>query len=298
MKQLRLILSLITNDNDYQREQAAQAEMTARQLGHELRVLYADGDAVTQSNHLLDAIQAKTGKKTDGIIFDPVSQSGLPHVARAAVAAGIGVGVIDLHPTYFPELRKSDSVVVFGIGSDQVGVGRIQGRQLARLLPKGGNVLLIQGPTENLTASQRTQGLLETKPASVNLRRVKGKWSEESGYQVVKASLALATFRDSSIQCVAAQSDVMALGAKRAFEELAQSAQRERWLSLPFLGCDGLPETGQAWVLSNRLTATVIIPPSAAQAIRLMVDALTENKRPPEYSLILPKSFPDLELLK
>ena len=42
----------------------------------------------------------------------------------------------------------------------------------------------------------------------------------------------------------------MAIGARKAFEELPNEADRERWLELPFTGCDGLPKTGQAWVRS------------------------------------------------
>jgi ribose transport system substrate-binding protein len=40
----------------------------------------------------------------------------------------------------------------------------------------------------------------------------------------------------------------MAMGAKKAFQELVDPDTRERWLDVPYIGCDGVPKTGQAWV--------------------------------------------------
>ena len=39
----------------------------------------------------------------------------------------------------------------------------------------------------------------------------------------------------------------IAMGARNAFEEAFNIADRERWLKLPFTGVDDLPEEGQAW---------------------------------------------------
>ncbi len=49
MKKLRFLVSLTTNDNDYQIEQALSAEQMARKLGTEVQIVYADNDAITQS---------------------------------------------------------------------------------------------------------------------------------------------------------------------------------------------------------------------------------------------------------
>jgi ABC-type sugar transport system substrate-binding protein len=298
MKRFKILLGLITSDNDYQREQATQAEATARTLGLDLQIVYAEGDALAQSQQLLDAIQVTQASRPDGIIFDPVSSTGLPHVARAAISAGVAWATIDLKPSYLPELRGFDSSVAFGIGSDQVEVGRIQGRQLARLLPQGGGVLVIQGPSDNITARERLQGLQEAKPGNVSLRILKGRWSKESGHQAVAGYLMLPTARAGDVCAVAAQTDVMALGARRAFEEVTNSLEREKWLALPFLGCDGLPGTGQAWVRAGQLAATIVIPPNAPQAVNVMVAALSKRSRPPEYIVTAPCSYPELSLLE
>ena len=298
MKQLKFLLGLVGNDSEYQRQQALEAETTAKRFGVELQILYAQRDAITQSQQLLNVIQAKAGSKPDALIFEPVSETGLPHVAQAAVAAGISLCVLNLKPEYLLKLRTSSSCIVFGIGADNVEVGRIQGRQLARLVPQGGDALLIQGPSDNVAARQRTQGIQETKPANINLRQLKGKWTEESGYQSVAGFLALSTSRSSNIKCIVSQNDRMAMGAKRAFTEQTAGAEQHRWLSLPFLGCDGLPKCGQAWVPVRKLTATVVVPANPPLAIETFVDALTNGKRPPEYFLTVSESFPDISVLK
>lgn len=58
MTKLNFLVALMTDDNDYQLEQARSAEATAVKLGIDHQILYADNDAVTQSTQLLKAIQA------------------------------------------------------------------------------------------------------------------------------------------------------------------------------------------------------------------------------------------------
>ena len=69
MKKIRILLSLTTNDNDYQIEQAASAEETARKLGVDLQIVYADNDAINQSQQLLKIIQSGTEGRPDAIVF-------------------------------------------------------------------------------------------------------------------------------------------------------------------------------------------------------------------------------------
>jgi ribose transport system substrate-binding protein len=87
------------------------------------------------------------------------------------------------------------------------------------------------------------------------------------------------------------------MGARKAFQELKNEAERERWLKLPFTGCDGLPNTGQSWVRSGLLTATVFVPPNAGQAIEMLVQAVRQKKLPPARALIAPRSIPALDAL-
>jgi ABC-type sugar transport system substrate-binding protein len=298
MKKLRILVSLTTNDNDYQIEQAQSAEQAARKLGVELQIVYADNDAITQSTQILKAIQAEEVQRPNAIVFEPVGGTALPQVARAAATAGIGWAVLNRDASYIPELRRSSPAPFFGVTSDHLEIGRIQGRQFAALLPHGGSILYIQGPAENSAAKERTIGMQETKPANIHCILLRAQWTEESAQRSVRSWLKLSTSQKAAIDLVGAQDDSMAVGGRKAFEELPSESERERWLKLPFTGCDGLPKTGEAWVRSGLLAATVFVPPNTGQAIEMLVDAIRNGKRPPERALTIPVSIPELQALK
>jgi ribose transport system substrate-binding protein len=297
MKSANFVIALTNNDNDYQIEQAAAAEETARRLGVNIQIVYADNDAVLQSTQLLKIIQSGSSPHPDGIIFEPVGGTGLPQVAGAAAAAGIGWVVLNREVEYLAELRKTYRTPLFEITSDHLEVGRIQGRQLAALLPNGGSLLYIQGPTESLAAKQRSIGMHETKPASLQVKVIKGNWTEASAHKAVSAWLRLSTSQQNPCNAIACQDDSMAIGARKAFQELSDGALRERWLGLPYLGCDGMPNTGQEWVKSGLLEATVVIPANTGQALEMLVHALQTGEIPPARTMTVPRSFPELGVL-
>ncbi len=298
MPTLKFLVSLTTDDNDYQIEQAASAEQAARKLGIELRIVYAENDAINQSTQLLKAIQAVENERPDAIIFEPVGGTALPQVARAATAAGIGWAVLNREASYVSELRKTSKVPVFVLTADHVEIGRIQARQCMALLPNGGAALYIQGPSENSAAKERTQGMMEVKPANLHLTMLKGQWTEESALRAVRSWLKLSTSLKTRIDAVAAQDDSMAMGARKAFQELPNEIDRERWAEIPYLGCDGLPKTGQSWVKSGLLRATIYSPPNTGQAIEMLHDALRSNKPTPERAISAATSIPALEALR
>jgi len=107
MKKWRCLVSLTVNDDDYQTEQALATEETARRLGVEVQILYAENDSITQSQQLLTAILSRPDSRPHGIIFEPVGGTALPKCAHAAVPTGIGWVVLNREAPYLPELRKT-----------------------------------------------------------------------------------------------------------------------------------------------------------------------------------------------
>ncbi|MGB6458984.1 MAG: substrate-binding domain-containing protein [Candidatus Acidiferrum sp.] len=297
MPKLKFLVSLTNDDNDYQIEQWESAEKAAHKTGAEAQVIHAQNDAITQSTQILKAVQAPKELRPDAIIFEPVGGTALPQVARAAVSAGMGWVVLNRDASYIEELRKTSSAPIFALSSDHAEIGRIQGRQMAALLRGGGSVLYIQGPSENSAAKERTAGMQETKPANVQITLLKAQWTQESAQKSVRSWLKLTTSQRAAVDLVSAQDDSMAMGARDAFKELANEDERERWLKLPFTGCDGLPKTGQVWVRNGTLAATVFVPPNAGQAIEMLVEALQNRKRPPERVMTAPVSIPALDAL-
>ena len=298
MKKLRILVSLTTNDNDYQIEQAKSAEEMAQRLDLDLQILYAGNDAISQSTQLLRAIQSAPAERPAAIVFEPVGGTALPQVAKAAVTANVGWVILNREASYVAELRRTSKAPIFCVSNDHVEIGRIQARQFAALLPKGGSILYIQGPSENSAAKERAEGMMSSKPANIQVTTLKGQWTEESAQRTVRSWLKLSTSQKAIIDLIGAQDDSMAVGARKAFQEIANESERDRWLKLPFTGCDGLPKTGQAWVRSGLLAATVFAPPNAGQAIEMLVQAFTKGQQQPERALSAPSSIPPIANLK
>ncbi len=295
MKKLKVLLALITQDNDYQREQAVVADATAQRMGMDLQVVYADNDAIVQTKQILAAIHAPAPERPDAVIAEPVG-TGMLAVASAAVNAGIGWVVLNREADYLVPLRQGTSVPVGSVECDNVEVGRIQGRQFAALLPSGGTLLYIEGPATDVT-KQRRAGLDETLPATITVQSGRGKWTEESAYQVVASRLQLAGSAAPTIGVIGCQNDAMAMGARRAVEGLTTAPQRAEWLKIPFTGVDGVPTSGQVWIKDGLLTATVVVPALTGIALDLLAKALAAGTQMPERSLIRPTSHPPVEAL-
>jgi ABC-type sugar transport system substrate-binding protein len=297
-KKLRFLVSLHTRDNDFQMAQAQSAEEMARKLGSEVEIVFAENDAVTQSTQLLKVLQGRAETRPDAILIEPVGSSALPQVAQAACAAGIGWAVLNKKPDYLADLRRTATAPVFAVISDHSEIGRIQGKQFAALLPGGGLVLYIKGPSQSLAARDRELGMMQTKPSNIQLALLKAEWTEKSAARAVRSWLQLATSQASRVKLVAAQDDSMAMGARQAFKEITNEAERSHWLSLPFTGCDGQPGTGQVWVRDKSLAATVHIPPLAGQAMEILAKAMQGRAQPPEQFLTTSRSIPPLESLR
>jgi ribose transport system substrate-binding protein len=295
MSKLNVLVSLITEDNDYQLEQAASAHAAASQLNASVQILYANNDAVLQTQQILQFVQ-EPAKRPDAILVEPVG-TGMPQVAKAAVSSGIAWVVINTDVDYLPQLRHA-MVPVFSVLSDHEEIGKIQGRQIAAILGETGCVLSIEGPAVRNVARMRTKGLMAAKPAGVVLKTLKGDWTQQSGYHAIQSWLALSTSRRMNIGMIACQNDDMANGARRAFEELANMQERDAWLRLPITGCDGVPKAGQTWVRQGRLAATVLSPPLIGDALHMLAAAFEARAQPPERTLVTPSSFPALSELQ
>jgi len=293
MKRLKFLVSLTNNDNDYQQEQAAAAEKAGRRLGVDVTIVHANNDALAQSQHLLHYVQDSGVARPDAIMFEPAGGTAFPQVARAAAAAGIGWVVLNHDVDYIMELRRSFKVPVFALSSDHQEVGKIQGQQFGALLPNGGSLLYIEGPANSLAAKDRTAGMMKTKPANIQVKSMRANWTEESSYKTVSSWLRLRTSQDSHISLVGAQDDSMAMGARKAFSEIVGN-DAARWMKIPFTGCDGMPKTGQAWVRSGTLAATIFIRPNTDLAIEMLVEALKNGTQMPESRMTAPESVPSL----
>jgi ribose transport system substrate-binding protein len=292
MKRLSFVVSLTNNDNDYQQEQAEAAEKAARRLGVDVKIIHANNDALAQSQQLLHYVQDSAVARPDAIMFEPAGGTAFPQVARAAAAAGIGWVILNHEVDYIAELRRTFKVPVFAISSDHQEVGKIQGQQFGALLPNGGSILYIEGPANSSAAKERTAGMNLTKPANIQVKTMRANWTEESAHKTVSSWLRLSTSQESHVDLVGAQDDSMAIGARKAFGEIAES-ERARWMKIPITGCDGMPKTGQAWVRNGTLAATIFIRPNTDLGIEMLVEAF-KGAAIPERKVTASESVPSI----
>jgi len=157
-------------------------------------------------------------------------------------------------------------------------------------------MLYIEGPGNSSAAQKRTAGMGQTKPANIQVKTMRANWTEEGAYRAISSWLRLRTSQETLIDLVGAQDDSMAAGARKAFSEIAVG-QRERWMKIPFTGCDGLPKTGQSWVRSGLLAATIYIRPNTDMALEMLAEAIRTGSKPLERKLIIPESMPSIDEL-
>ena len=295
MKKVRIVVSL-PNDNAYQHEQGLVAKATGEQLGLELQVIQANDDSITQSQQLLEVIQSTPESRPSALLVEPVTATGLRRVAEEAVAAGIGWIISNSDVDYVGQLRKSTKVPVFTVTQGQFEIGRLQGKQLAAILPRGGNALNIEGPSMSSVAVQRHEGMETSKPQNVQLTTLRSKWSEQGACQSVGAWMRLATSRAEKFDLVMGQTHELVLGARKALQTAEDPAQKKKWQEVPYVGI-GISRQVKPLVDSRVLAAAVVSSVTMDLALRLLVRALESQVQPPERSIATVSSLPDLEKL-
>jgi ABC-type sugar transport system substrate-binding protein len=295
MKDLRIVVSL-PNDNAYQHEQGAIARATGGQLGLNVEVLHAHDDAITQSQQILGLVQAPAGKRPTAFIVEPVTANALKRVAEEAVAAGIAWVVSNSEVDYVKPLRAGSKVPVFVVTQGQYEIGRVQGKQIAALLPKGGNVLLIEGPSMSSVTKQRRDGLESARSKDVQIATLRSKFNEESAFQSVAAWLKLATSKAEKYDLVAGQTHELALGARKALLALADEEQKRRWMEKKFLGI-GVANQVKPLVDKRTLAAAVVTSVTMQVAMSLLVRAFDAKTPVPECNIVDVSSYPELDAL-
>jgi len=295
MRDLRIVVSL-PNDNAYQHEQGVIARATGGQLGLNVEVLHAHDDAITQSQQILGLVQAPAGKRPTALIVEPVTANALKRVAEEAVAAGIAWVVSNSEVDYVKALRAGSKVPVFVVTQGQYEIGRVQGKQIAALLAKGGNVLLIEGPSMSSVTKHRREGVESARTKDVQIATLRSKFNEESAFQSVAAWLKLATSKAEKYDLVAGQTHELALGARKALLALADEEQKKKWMEKKFLGI-GVANQVKPLVDKRTLTAAVVTSVTMQVAMSLLVRAIDAKTPVPECNIVDVSSYPELDVL-
>ncbi len=223
----------------------------------------------------------------------------MAQIAKAVVDAGIAWAIINNDVDY---ITPCGSVRWFRFLQSCPTIRlseRFRANSIGAFLGEQGCVLYIEGPSVRDVAKVRSAGMLAAKPKGVSIKNLRGDWTQKSGYHAAKSWLSLSTSRHLQVGMVVCQNDDMAIGARRAFEEVSNAQEREQWLRLPFTGCDGVPRSGQKSGCGKEpLSATVVTPPLVGDALRLLTSALKAGSQPAERTLVAPSSFPAVKELQ
>jgi len=244
------------------------AELQAAAAKHpEFKVIYKDAqnDTLKQRSQVEEFVSAKV----DLLIISPKEAQPLTEPVARAMDAGIPVIVLDRR-------LLGDKFTCF-IGADNRKIGHAAGDWIVKKLNGQGNIVELKGLMTSTPGQDRDGGFRDAIAGS-NLKVIfeaDMKWLEPNAREEMESALS----RFSKIDCVYAHNDPGAHGAYLA----AKAAGREK--EMIFVGIDGLPQEGVAYVTQGILDATFQYPTGAAEAIDTALKILHGESVPKEIVL-------------
>jgi len=215
----------------------------------ELRVIFKDAqnDTLKQCAQIDEFVSAGV----DLLIVSPKETQPLTRPVVDAFKKGIPVIVLDRRVV-------GDQYTCF-IGADNKIIGTAAGKWIAEKLGGAGSVVELKGLMTTTPAQDRHSGFREgIKGSDIKvIFEADMKWLEPDARKEMESALA----RFDKIDLVYAHNDPGAHGAYRA----AKAAGREK--DILFVGIDGLPHEGMAYVKQGLLSASFEYPNGGREAI-------------------------------
>ena len=284
-----------TDTGEFQRAQEDDARAAAVRAGVGVRIVMGNASTSEQSKQIWEAIRTPKATRPVAVVAEPATSGGLTQVGRAAVAAGMGWVLVGDAADELEALRNDfPEQLAAWTAVDNEGIGLLLAQIAIRLLPGGGNVLVIEGPPHSAATLGRRKGLenglrgstiqiaqklwANWKPAGA--QRAADMWLRVGGSKAIKPDL------------VISQNDEMVTGFVRAVQ-----ASKPDWTEISAIGCDGLAGGGKAMVRNRVLAATIVTPPATGPGVDLVVRSL-QGERVPLRSHIPVQAYPPLAELR
>jgi ABC-type sugar transport system substrate-binding protein len=300
----------VLNDrDDYHGMIAREAEIEARRHGIEIEVHSADDTAAKQARDVVHFALDNPGRRLCALVVptaDSAMESNLEEDAMCRLARRVlqrGSGWITLNhgdERLVPLLRAEFPALPVGmVVVDNVEFGRIQGRQLRALLPKGGAALCVCGRPLDSASRGRSAGLKEELAGTgITIEEVDGRWEGSIAGPIVHKWVTSHMHRERELHAVVCQNDEMAIAVRRSLQQAADELGRPALKNVPILGGDGLPTRGRKWVDDGTLTATVCATLPGGPAVALVARHWKDESPLPPVTRLAPASHPDLAALR
>lgn len=259
---------------------SCSSDMWREKLNEELTVstyLYDNVELRIQSANDDDKRQIEqiNGFVDDGIDLLIVSPNQLKTISSAidrAYEKGIPVVLFD---------RKTDTDKYTAyIGADNFKVGRDMGEYVAKLMKGRGRLVVVKGLKGSSAAIERDKGFMSVISRYEGINIVDSCYADWV-YEKAVSGMASILSRTSDIDCVFAQNDRMALGARHAVEQ--KGIDRH----IDYVGVDALPVAGGGLesVDNGDLVASYIYPTRGDLVMSLAMDILEGRQFKRENSL-------------
>ncbi|MFA7691416.1 MAG: substrate-binding domain-containing protein [Candidatus Hydrogenedentales bacterium] len=237
----------------------------------ELRVIFKDAQNQTsiQQNHVREFIS----QGVDLIIVSPLEAAPLTGPVEEAYSKGIPVIVLD-------RAVLGENFTMF-IGADNVKIGEAAGRWIKEELQGHGKVVELKGLMTSIPGQDRHAGFREgIKDSDIDIIfEADMRWLQPNAQSEMESALT----RFPEIDLVYAHNDPGAYGAYLA----AKAANREK--EIRFVGIDGLPQEGLAYVEQGILDVTFEYPTGGAEAVQYALTILQGESVP--KNVVLPSRF-------
>lgn len=237
----------------------------------ELRVIFKDAQNQTtiQQNHVREFVS----QGVDLIIVSPLEAAPLTGPIAEAYKSGIPVIVLD-------RAVLGEDFTQF-IGADNVRIGEAAGRWIKNRLNGTGKVVELKGLMTSIPGQDRNAGFrkgIEGSAIEV-IFEADMRWLQPNAQSEMESALT----RFPEIDLVYAHNDPGAYGAYLA----AKAAGREK--DILFVGIDGLPQEGMAYVEQGILSVTFEYPTGGREAVQNALSILRGERLPKK--VVLPSKF-------
>ena len=270
-------VTLLNKQDVFYQELEAGMREAAKQAGIELLVQSAEKDLSEQTAQVENFIV----RGVDAIIACPVDSRGIAQALGRAASEGVAIFTADI---------AADGVeVVAHVASDNVQGGRLAGEYLAKRLPDGGAVAIIDHP-EVTSVQDRVAGFLEVVQGHEGL--VLAARPSAQGRRDLALDVATGLLQaHPEIRGIFAINDETALGILQGLDALGRK-------DVIVVGYDAIPEARSAILAGTSLEADVVQHPMklGSQVIRAVVDHL--EGRPVPRDQAVPVSLVTRETLQ
>jgi len=237
---------------------------------------------------------ADPASPVDAVIAEPASIPTLTLILRD-LRGHMGLVVLN---AWDPLVEQSagqwgDGLPLGTVSMDHESIGKIQGAQLAKLIPENGSVLVVTGPPRSSAAQERLQGLRATVRSDIHVHDTEaGQWNEAAGITAFNSWYGIFKSRSETIHAIAGQSDDVAVGAHSAAVAVPSAEHAAMFARAKLLGVGACPGYGRELVDKGTLHASVVAPPTAGTAVDLLARFWAEGRPVPLQTLNTPAPYP------